>query len=171
MSSAASLNTNANRFNNMPKYELALNVRKLITDLVIKADKKINDNKTILDKEMGYMKNLFNAKSFLMALVNTFNKNVEYKNLSEMHQELLETIQQNKMPTKQLHQTNTDRSDSDYIDKSKSKDEEEKEVIDNNSTDTEQLHGSKNKKGLVMSVDDAEDSNSTDADSKTNNSE
>ena len=47
MSPAASLNTNANRFNNMPKKELALNVSKLITNLVIKADEEINDNKKI----------------------------------------------------------------------------------------------------------------------------
>jgi hypothetical protein len=80
------------------------------------------------DKEMGYMKNLFNAESFLMALVNTFNKNVEYKNLSEMHQELLETIQQNKMPTKGSQQSSTDRSNSDDNDEGKSKDKEEKEV-------------------------------------------
>ncbi len=31
-------------------------------------------------------------------------------------------IQQYKMPTKESHQTHTDDSDSDYIDKSKSKD-------------------------------------------------
>ncbi len=53
MSAAASLNTNANRFNNMPKNELVLNVSKLITDLVIKVDRKINDNKTISEKEIG----------------------------------------------------------------------------------------------------------------------
>ncbi len=47
MSPAASLNTNANRFNNTPKKELTLNVSKLITDLIIKADEEINDNKKI----------------------------------------------------------------------------------------------------------------------------
>jgi hypothetical protein len=45
MSATASLNTNPNWLNNMPKNELVLNVCKLITDLVIKADRKINDNK------------------------------------------------------------------------------------------------------------------------------
>ncbi len=96
---------------------------------------------------MGCMKNLFDAASSLTALVNTFDKNVEYKNLSEMHQELLETIQQNKMPTKRSQQSNTNGSDSDDDYKGKSKDKEEKEVIDHNSTDIEQLSGSKNKKG------------------------
>jgi hypothetical protein len=171
MSSAASLNTNANRFNNMPKNELALNVTKLITNLVIKADKKINDNITILDKEMGYMKNLFNAASSLTALVNTFNKNLEYKNLSEMHQELLERIQQNKTPTKGSQQSNMDRSDSDDNNEGESKDKEEKEVIDDSSTHTEHLSGSKNKKGLIISVEDAGDSDSTANDNRTNNSE
>jgi hypothetical protein len=52
-----------------------------------------------LEKEMGYMKNLFNAASSLTALGNTFDKKVQYKNLREMHQESLETIQQNKTPT------------------------------------------------------------------------
>ncbi len=50
-SHAASLSTNANRFNNMPKNELALNVSKLITNLVTKADKKINDNKKFWTKK------------------------------------------------------------------------------------------------------------------------
>jgi hypothetical protein len=45
MSAAEPLNTNANQFNNMPKNELVLNVSKLITNLVIKVDRKINDNK------------------------------------------------------------------------------------------------------------------------------
>jgi hypothetical protein len=40
MSATASLNTNANRFNNMPKNELVLNVSKLITNLAIKVDKR-----------------------------------------------------------------------------------------------------------------------------------
>jgi hypothetical protein len=52
---------------------------------------------------MGCMKNLFNAASYLTALGNTFGKKVQYKNLSELHQELLETIQQNKTPTKGSH--------------------------------------------------------------------
>jgi hypothetical protein len=170
ISAAESLNTNANRFNNMPKNELLLNVSKLITDLVIKADRKINDKKK-MEKEMGCMKNLFDAASSLTALGNTFNKKVQYKNLSEMHQELLETIQQNKKLAKGSHRTNTDRSDSDDDDKGKSKGEEEKEVIDNNSTDTEQFSGSKNKKGLIMSVDGAEDSNSSEDDKRNNNGE
>jgi hypothetical protein len=42
MSATASLNsTHANRFINMPKNDLVLNVSKLITNLVIKADRKI----------------------------------------------------------------------------------------------------------------------------------
>ncbi len=88
-----------------------------------------------------------------------------------MHQELVDTIQQNKMQTKGSQQSNTNGSDSDDDDKGKSKDKEEKEVTDNNSTHTEQLSGSKNKKGLIMSVDNAEDSKSTDNDNRTNNSE
>ncbi len=120
---------------------------------------------------MGCMKNLFDAASSFTALVNTFDKNDEYKNLSEMHQESLETIQQNKTLTKRSQQSNTNISDSDDDDESKSKDKEEKEVIDDNSTDTEQLSGSKNKKGQIMSVDDAEDSKSTDDDNRTNNIE
>jgi hypothetical protein len=67
-SQAASLTKNAIRFNNMPKHDLVLNVGKLITNLVTKADKKLNDNKTISDKEMGYMKHLFDAASSLTAL-------------------------------------------------------------------------------------------------------
>ncbi len=59
--------------------ELVLNISKLITNLVIKADKKIYDNKKMLDKEMGSMKNLFDATSSLTAPVNTFDKNIEYK--------------------------------------------------------------------------------------------
>ncbi len=51
MSAAESLNTNANQFNNMPKNELVLNVGKLITNLVIKADRKMNDNKKIWRKK------------------------------------------------------------------------------------------------------------------------
>jgi hypothetical protein len=86
---------------------------------------------------MGCTKNLFNAASSLTALVKTFDKNVKYKNLSEMHPELLETIQQNKMPTKGSQKGNRNGSDSDDNDKGKRKDKEEKEVIDNNSTDTE----------------------------------
>jgi hypothetical protein len=60
---------------------------------------------------MGYMKNLFNAASSLTALGNTFNKKVQYKNLSEMHQESVEMIQQNEMLTKGSNQTSTDGSD------------------------------------------------------------
>jgi hypothetical protein len=45
MSATASLNTNANWFNNMPKNVLVLNVSKLIPNLVIKADRWINGNK------------------------------------------------------------------------------------------------------------------------------
>jgi hypothetical protein len=60
---------------------------------------------------MGYMNNLFNAATSLTALGNTFNKKIQYTNLIEMHQELLEMIQQHKMPTKGSHQTNKDRSD------------------------------------------------------------
>ncbi len=117
------------------------------------------------------MKNLFDAASSLTALGNTFDKKVQYKNLSEMHQELLEIIQQNETPTNRSHQTYTDRSDSDEDDKGKSKDQEEKEVIDNNSTDTEQLSGSKYKKGLIMSVDSAEDNNSSENDNRNNDGE
>jgi hypothetical protein len=51
MSAAESLNTNANRFNNMPNNELVLNVRKFITDPVIKANRKINDNRKIWRKK------------------------------------------------------------------------------------------------------------------------
>ncbi len=91
---------------------------------------------------MGCMKNLFNAASSLTALGNTFDKTGQYRNLTEMHQKLLETIQQNKVPTKGSHQTHTDDSDSDYVDKGKSKDKEVKEEIDDSSTDTEQLSGS-----------------------------
>ncbi len=58
----------------------------------------INDNRKISDKEMGYMKNLFNAASSLTAIVNTFNKNIEYNNLSDMHQKLLEKMQPKKTP-------------------------------------------------------------------------
>jgi hypothetical protein len=39
-SAGVSLNTYADRFNNMPKNELVWNVRKLITELVTKVDKK-----------------------------------------------------------------------------------------------------------------------------------
>jgi hypothetical protein len=170
MSASESLNTNANRFNNIPKNELVLNVSKMITNLVIKTDRKMNDNKN-LKKEMGCMKNIFDATSTLTVLGNTFDKKVQYKNLSEMNQELLEMIQQNKTLTKGSQQSNTDRSDSDDDDEGKSKDEDEKEIIDNNSTDTEQLSGSKNKKGLIMSVDNAEDSNSSEDDNRTNNGE
>jgi hypothetical protein len=126
--------------------------------------------KTISEKEMGCMKNLFDATSSLTALGNTLDEKVQYKNLSEMHQELLETIQQNKMPTKGSHQTNRDRSDSYDDDKGKSKDKEEKEEIDNNLTDTEQLSGIKNKKGLIMSVDGDEDSNNSEDGNRNNNS-
>ena len=97
-SQAGSLTTNATRFNNMPKEEVALNVSKLITNLVTKADKKINDNKKISDKEMGYMKQLFDAASSLTALVNTINETVKYKNLTEMHQDLLELMEDSKIP-------------------------------------------------------------------------
>jgi hypothetical protein len=82
----------------MPKEEVALNVSKLITNLVTKADKKINDNKKISDKEMGYMKQLFDAASSLTALVNTINETVKYKNLTEMHQDLLELMEDSKIP-------------------------------------------------------------------------
>ncbi len=88
-----------------------------------------------------------------------------------MHQELLERIQQNKTPTKGSQQSNMDRSDSDDNNEGESKDKEEKEVIDDSSTDTEHLSGSKNKKGLIMSVEDAGDSDSTANDNRTNNSE
>jgi hypothetical protein len=80
-------------------------------------------------------------------------------------------IQQNETPTKGSQKTHTDRSDSDDNEKGKSKDKEEKEVIDDNSTGTEQLSGSKNKKGLIMSVDGAEDSNSSEDDNRNNNGE
>jgi len=49
-SAGASLNTNGDRINNMPKNESVLNVSKLITELVTKADQKIYDNKKFLDK-------------------------------------------------------------------------------------------------------------------------
>jgi hypothetical protein len=49
-SAGASLNTNGDRINNMPKNESVLNVSKLITELVTKADQKIYDNKFFLDK-------------------------------------------------------------------------------------------------------------------------
>jgi hypothetical protein len=75
------------------------------------------------------------------------------------------------MLTEGSQQSNTNGSDSDDNDEGKSKDKEEKEVIDNNSTDTELLSGSNNKKGLIMSVDNAEDRKSTDNDNGTNNSE
>ncbi len=45
-------------------------------------------------------------------------------------------IQQNKTWTKSSHQTHTDDSDSDYVGNGESKVEEEKEEIDDNSTDT-----------------------------------
>jgi hypothetical protein len=90
------------------KNELVLNVSKLIANLVIKADRKINDNKKNLEKEMCCMKNLFDAASSLTALANTFDKKVQYRNLIEMHQELFETIQQHKTPIKGSHQTHTD---------------------------------------------------------------
>jgi hypothetical protein len=56
-----------------------------------------------LEKEIGFMKNLFDATSSLTALGNTFNEKVQYKYLSEMHQELLEMIQQNKTLTTGSH--------------------------------------------------------------------
>jgi hypothetical protein len=56
--------------------------------------------------------------------VNTFNKNIEYENLSEIYQGcILETILQNKTPTKKLQQSNTDGSDSDDNDEGKHKEE------------------------------------------------
>ena len=86
-----------------------------------------------------------------------------------MHQELLERIQQNKTPTKGSQQSNMDRSDSDDNNEGESKDKEEKEVIDDSSTHTEHLSGSKNKKGLIMSVDGDEDSKSSEDDNRHNN--
>jgi hypothetical protein len=119
---------------------------------------------------MSCMKNLFDAASSLTALVNIVDKNVEYQNLSEMNQELLETMQQNKTLIKGPQQSNTDQSDSDDddSDKGKGKEEEDYEVPDNNSTDLEHLSGTKNKKRLIMSVDDSENSNSTDDDNRAN---
>jgi hypothetical protein len=146
MSAAESLNTNANRFNNIPKKWFGAECQQIDNQPGNKngqKDKLQQKNK----KEMGCVKNLFDAASFLTALGNTFDKRVQYKNLSEMHQELLEMIQQNKMLAKGSQWTNTDGSDSDDDDKGKNNDEEEKEVIDNKSTDTEQLSDSKNKKG------------------------
>ncbi len=40
-------------------------------------DRKMNDNKKNSEKNMGYMKNLFNAASSLTALGNTFDKKVQ----------------------------------------------------------------------------------------------
>ena len=50
----------------------------------------------ISDKEMGCMKNLSNAASSLTAIVNTFDEHVQYKNMSDVHQELLEQVQPKK---------------------------------------------------------------------------
>ncbi len=88
-----------------------------------------------------------------------------------MHQELLEIIQQNKTPTKGSHWTHTDNSDIDYVDNNESKDKEEKDKIDDNSTETEQVSGSKNKKILIMSLDGDEDSNSSLDDKRNTNTE
>jgi hypothetical protein len=52
---------------------------------------------------MGYMKNLFDDAFSLTALRDTFDQKVQYRNLTEMHQELLEMVQQNKTPTKGSH--------------------------------------------------------------------
>jgi hypothetical protein len=81
-------------------------------ELVTKAYKKINYNKIISDKEMGYMKNLSNAASSLTAIVNTFNKNIQYKNLSDMHQELFKQVQPEKI-NKGSQTSKMDKSDSD----------------------------------------------------------
>jgi hypothetical protein len=72
------------------------------------------------------MENSFNATSSLTALGNTFYKKVQYRNLTEMHQGLLETIQQNKMRTKGSHLTHRDDSDSDYVVDNKNKNKEKK---------------------------------------------
>ncbi len=58
MSAAESLNTNTNGFNNMPNNELVLNVSKLITGLVTKVDRKINDNKKIGERNGLYEKSI-----------------------------------------------------------------------------------------------------------------
>jgi hypothetical protein len=47
------------------------------------------------------MKLRYNAASSLTALVNKFNDNVKYNDLNEMHQELLESLEESKMPAKE----------------------------------------------------------------------
>jgi hypothetical protein len=50
---------------------------------------------------MGYIKLLYDAASSSTALVNKFNDNVKYKDLNAMHQELLESLEESKMPSKE----------------------------------------------------------------------
>jgi hypothetical protein len=69
---------------------------------------------------MGCMKLLYDAASSLIALVNKFDDNVKYEALNEMHQELLESLEESKMPSKEsLDQNNDDDDDNEYADTSK----------------------------------------------------
>jgi hypothetical protein len=171
-SKAASLTTNATDFNNIQKEELALNVSKLITDLVTKADKKINDHKKISGKEMGCMKLLYNAASSLTAFVNKFNDNLKYKDLNEMHQELLESLEESKMPAKEsLDQNNDDDDNNEYDNISKNEHTDDYNEEDGNSTDTEQESRNRKKRKVGLHVENSEESKDSSEDDTNKNSE
>jgi hypothetical protein len=121
---------------------------------------------------MGYMKNLSNAASSLTAIVNTFDEHVQYKNMSDVHQELLEQVQPKKKTTKGSQTSKMDESDSDEDNEGENEDED-KNYEDDISTNLQQLSGNKTKKGLVIHVDTdlSDDSNSTDNNDKTHECE
>jgi hypothetical protein len=165
------LTTNTTGFNNIQKEELALNASKLITNLVTKADKKINDHKKISDKEMGFIKLLYNAASSSTALVNKFDDYVKHKDLNEMHQELLESLEESKMPAKEsLDQNNDDDDDNESDDTSKNEHTDDYDEEDGNSTDTEQEGKNRKKMKVGMHVENGEESEDSSKDDTNKNS-
>ncbi len=115
------------------------------------------------------MKHLFDAVSSLTAFVNTFNEDINYKNLNDMHQDLLETMDDSKLPAKKSSYSDDDNDNDNDCRKNENK--EDNNVEDGNSTDTEQVHQNRNKTGLRMSVDDGEVSKKSEDDNKSVNSE
>ncbi len=107
---------------------------------------------------MGYIKLLYDAASSSTALVNKFNDNVKYKDLNAMHQELLESLEESKMPSKEsLDWNNDDDDNNEYDDTSKNEHTNDYDEEDGNSTDTEQDGRNREKMKVGMHIENCEE--------------
>jgi hypothetical protein len=103
--------------------ELAKTFNDALKEYLDKADKRITQAKHNSPKELANITKVYDARSAMTALVNTFQKKAWYHDFRQIHKGVITEIESMKKTAKQ--KVNSNDSDSDYSDDNESNDSNE----------------------------------------------